>query len=406
MNNSYLIVGTNFINKGAEAMLKTVTHFIKKEDSSAEIHLICHESEKEIALAQGFFPHFIQKSSTDVFIDKVEGKIKKVLSITPKPYADYTPIESIKKIKNLKMAIDASGFAYGDKRGYQQPLETLLIIDYLKSIGVPYFFMPQAWGTFKDPKVASNCKQMLEKSDGFYARDDQSRGFLAKLLQKKLEEIPLMPDIAFHFPIPQNDPESVYPGITKLKEEKLIIGISPNMRVLERMGKADASNSYVKILLETIELLQEKYHVLLIPNEIRPPGDTNKDDAFLCSLLYNLSESKSNLHLISGYRSAEEIKTIIKTCDFLIASRFHSLIFALSLGIPCVAISWSHKYSELFKLFKLEHLVVEDKDMELSIIKNKVESSLSNLDSLSSGINEVLVQIKERNISVFNIFKK
>jgi len=406
MNNSYLIVGTNFINKGAEAMLKTVTHFIKKEDSNAEIHLICHESEKAIALAQGFFPHYIQKSSTDIFIDKVEGKVKKVLSITPKPYADYTPIDSIKKIKNIKMAIDASGFAYGDKRGYQQPLETLLIIDYLKSIGVPYYFMPQAWGTFKDPKVAANCKLMLEKSDGFYARDDQSREFVAELLEKKVEEIPLMPDIAFHFPIPQNDPESVYPGINKLKKEKLIIGISPNMRVLERMGKADASNSYVKIILETIQLLQEKYHVLLIPNEIRPPGDTNKDDAFLCNLLYNLSDSKSNLHLISGYRSAEEIKTIIKTCDFLIASRFHSLIFALSLGIPCVAISWSHKYRELFKLFKLEHLVVEDKEMELSIIKNKVESCLSNLDSLSSQINEVLIQIKEKNVSVFNIFKK
>lgn len=406
MNKSYLIVGTNFINKGAEAMLKTVTHFIKKENPTAEIHVICHASENAIALAQGFFPHFIQKSSSEVFMDKVEGKVKKVLSITPKPYADYTPIESIKKIKNLTMAIDASGFAYGDKRGFQQPLETLLIIDYLKSMGIPYYFMPQAWGTFEDAKVAANCREMLNKSDGFYARDDQSREFLAKLLDKKVEEIPLMPDIAFHFPIPQNDPELVYPGINKLNKEKLIIGISPNMRVLERMGKADATNSYVKILLETIQLLQEKYHVLLIPNEIRPPGDANRDDAFLCNLLYNLSESKSNLHLISGYQSAEEIKTIIKTCDFLIASRFHSLIFALSLGIPCVAISWSHKYRELFKLFKLEHLVVEDKEMELSIIKNKVESCLSNLDSLSAGIKEALIQIKERNISAFNIFKK
>jgi polysaccharide pyruvyl transferase WcaK-like protein len=406
MNNSYLIVGTNFINKGAEAMLKTVTHFIRKADPTAEVHLICHESEKSIATAQGFFPHFVQKSSTDVFIDKVEGKVKKVLAITPKPYADYTPIESIKKIKNLKMAIDASGFAYGDKRGYQQPLETLLIIDYVKFIGVPYYFMPQAWGTFKDPKVAANCKLMLEKSDGFYARDDQSREFLATLLGEKVESIPLMPDIAFHFPIPQNDPESIYPGINKLKKEKLIIGISPNMRVLERMGKADASNSYVKILLDTIQLLQKNYHVLLIPNEIRPPGDTNKDDAFLCKLLHDLSENKINLHLIEGYRSAEEIKTIIKTCDFLIASRFHSLIFALSLGIPCVAISWSHKYRELFKLFGLEHLVVEDKDMELPIIQNKVEACLSDLEALSSKINEVLIQIKKRNISVFDIFRQ
>ncbi|UJP64517.1 polysaccharide pyruvyl transferase family protein [Mongoliitalea daihaiensis] len=405
MNNSYLIVGTNFINKGAEAMLKTVTHFIKKVDGNADIHLICHETEKEIALMQGFFPHFIEKTSTDVFFGKVEGKVKKVLGLKPKPYADYTPIESIKKIKNLKMAIDASGFAYGDKRGYQQPLETLLIIDYLKSIGVPFYFMPQAWGTFKDAEVAANCKLMLEKADGFYTRDDQSRAYVASLLQKKIDTIPLMPDIAFHFPIPSNDPESIYPGILKLANEKLIIGISPNMRVLERMGKADPSNSYVKILLETIQFLQKDYHVLLIPNEIRPPGDPNKDDAFLCELLFNLSASKENLHLVTGYRTAEEIKSIIKTCSFLIASRFHSLIFALSLGIPCVAISWSHKYRELFKLFELEHLVVEDKEMELPIIEQKVKNCLSNLDSLGLKLNEDLVNIKKRNISVFDVFK-
>lgn len=405
MNNSYLIVGTNFINKGAEAMLKTVTFFIKKVDEQAEIHLICHETEKEIALNQGFFPHFIEKSSTDVLFDKVEGKLKKVLGMKSKPYADYTPIESIKKIKNLKMAIDASGFAYGDKRGYQQPLETLLIIDYLKTIHVPFYFMPQAWGTFKDTQVAANCKLMLEKADGFYTRDDQSRSYVASLLQKEINSIPLMPDIAFHFPIPSNDPESIYPGILKLASEKRIIGISPNMRVLERMGKADASNSYVKILLDTIQLLQKDYHVLLIPNEIRPPKDNGKDDSFLCQLLFSISESKENLHLIQGYRTAEEIKSIIKTCSFLIASRFHSLIFALSLGIPCVAISWSHKYRELFKLFELEHLVVEDKDMEFPIIQQKIESCLSNLESLGQKINEDLATIKKRNIPVFDIFK-
>ncbi|EIM75820.1 hypothetical protein A3SI_12274 [Nitritalea halalkaliphila LW7] len=407
MKDAYLIVGTNFINKGAEAMMKTVAHFIRQQDPEASLHVICHAEEKEIAERQGFVPHYVSSSGLLHLISRVEGKVKSSLKLKTKPYADYSPMQSIKKIKQLRMVIDASGFAYGDKRGYQQPLETQLIIDYCKPKGIPYYFMPQAWGGFKEEAVRQNCRRMLESADGFYARDDQSRAYVAELLERPLEEIPLMPDIAFHFPVPTLDPATVLPELATIKASgKPLLALSPNMRVLERMGKADGQNPYVQTLLALISSLRTQYEVLLVPNEIRPPGAPQKDDAFLCQLLHDLTPEPEKIYRIKGYRSAEEIKAVIKTCHYVIASRFHTLVFALSLGIPSLAISWSHKYRELFKLFQMESFVIEDKEMEASFILKKVEEGLGRHAELSDHIRRTVEALKNTNRPVFDIFEQ
>lgn len=402
---SFLIVGTNFINKGAEAMMKTVSHEILKRYKDADIFVICHQEEEEVAKQQGFIPLYVEYYIIEKIIDRVVSKFKNILGLKAKPYADYTPIQKIMNIDNLKTVIDASGFAYGDKRGYQQPLESQKIIDYCKQIDVPYIIMPQAWGSFNDPIVAKNVKHMIEASDHFFTRDDVSRSYVSKLLNRPEQDIPLVPDIAFHFPIPEIDGVKLLSNFSlDLNNKKQpLLGLSPNMRIYERMNGSGQENEYVKILIKIINHYKHKFNIVLIPNEIRP-GKTNlKDDAYLCNLIYNSFVDNSNLTLVKGYHTAEEIKAIIKETHIMIASRFHSLIFALSLGIPCLAISWSHKYKELFKLFDLERFVVEDKGLQLEKATHLFDELMDNHTLISDRILEELPKIKNKNAFVFDL---
>ncbi len=57
----------------------------------------------------------------------------------------------------------------------------------------------------------------------------------------------------------------------------------------------------------------------------------------------------------------------------LIASRFHSLVFALSEGVPVLALGWSHKYQELLRPFGLENFVVDHNQLEIDGIISLVE---------------------------------
>ena len=80
----------------------------------------------------------------------------------------------------------------------------------------------------------------------------------------------------------------------------------------------------------------------------------------------------------------------------MVASRFHSLIFALSQDIPCLAISWSHKYKELFRLFDQEKFVVEDTALDNSGLFKLMDELVEKEQALSEAIQKVLPKINEK----------
>ena len=104
--------------------------------------------------------------------------------------------------------------------------------------------------------------------------------------------------------------------------------------------------------------------VIFIPNEVFPPTVQAKDDKYLCDLLMKFVDNPERCFFADQYYSAAEIDAIIGTVDILISSRFHALIFGFLHEKPVMAISWSHKYKELFSLFGLEGFVLESNEMQ------------------------------------------
>jgi hypothetical protein len=135
--------------------------------------------------------------------------------------------------------------------------------------------------------------------------------------------------------------------------ERPIVGMAPNARVAERAAGRDKDNDCVKALAALARHFEDKWDVdvvlVLQPNEIIASGQGH--DLRLCNMVAQSVGRPGRCFVASDYLSAETASSLVGRYDLFIASRFHTLVFALSQGVPALALGWSHKYDELLALF-------------------------------------------------------
>jgi polysaccharide pyruvyl transferase WcaK-like protein len=124
------------------------------------------------------------------------------------------------------------------------------------------------------------------------------------------------------------------------------------MRVYERSAGTGSANAYVRTLVALVRRCVDAHgaDVVLVPSECAPL-DRGTDDRRLCSIVRDAAERDARCHTSADYLTAADARSIIGRCEYLVGSRFHALVFALSQGVPCTALGWSHKYEELMSQF-------------------------------------------------------
>ncbi len=123
------------------------------------------------------------------------------------------------------------------------------------------------------------------------------------------------------------------------KSQDGFIGISVSV-ILDRKNKG-----YVTIMAQAINYLIQKLNrpIILISHAFLP----TEDDRSVAFKIYNKLVNKKQIWVVKNEYSAEELKGLIGLCSIFISSRMHAGIAALSIYIPTIVISHSHKYDEI-----------------------------------------------------------
>lgn len=406
-----LIVGANFSNKGAEAMLMTVQQELYARNKNVTFYMLCRQYEKELAELNNFVPIFDETppffKTIKSFAKRVEGKLFKTFTGKNKPFVFPFPFKTIeKKVKQLDMVIDISGFAYADSWGKPMIEETIKLQNFCKrKFNAKFYFLPQAWGSFNKPEVAEAAKRMLLNADKFYARDLVSQDYLYKLLKTENIEVPLLTDIAFSY-----KGNNKVNGLELIKSlgynegKRPLIGISPNLRVYEKVEGKGKENGYVQILLRLSDYCLNilGVDIILIPNEIFPDGCNALDDRHLCRILNEMINREDRCFFLDRYCSANEIKSLVSQVDYLVSSRFHALIFGFLYATPVMAISWSHKYKELFSIFGMENFVLEWDAMDPENAIKQLNQLIGNKEGVKASISSKLDELNQKTSHMFD----
>jgi len=353
---NFLFNGGGVSNKGDEAMMLTVQHELARRFPQANFIVRASFRSRELASAHGLLVSNRPGGSVARAL-RLGCACLKDRDVRRASRLDWVVGEAIAEVGNVDCVLDFSGFNYSDAWGVASAKRGLAWAEYCHARGKPFICLPQAWGPFHMAGVAEATRRLCAYSTLIYARDKVSRSYLTELLGPGADNVRTAPDMAFLFV-----GETACAGREFLKSLGVepgripVVAITPNLRVYERCPGVGVLNEYVQLLTKVARHCIDNWHanVVLIPHTFCMHETPCDDDRFVCGLVEVGVSNPRRCFTVRRHISAAMAKSIEGQVDLVIGSRFHSCVFALSSGVPAVALGWAHKYVELMALIGLE----------------------------------------------------
>ncbi|MBP7832476.1 MAG: polysaccharide pyruvyl transferase family protein [Candidatus Levybacteria bacterium] len=261
-------------------------------------------------------------------------------------------------------------------------LHTLKIGKLLKKKIILY---PQSIGPFGNKLQMNLASNILKQTDAIIAREDETiallkqMGIIKNIIYKSV-------DAAFIF----ND--SLKKSVIE-KRTKKMIGVTVRNWLPEAQQTIFEKEvaAFCKYLID-----KKHYQVFLIPQVTSP--EHNDDDRIPSKRIKNILYDETNLILLEKSYTAAELKGIYKQMNFLIGTRMHSVIFALTENVPCIAIEYEHKTRGIMRDLKLENFVIKIEDVTakklIGLFNNLEKNRMLYLNTLTKSL--IIYQHKAR----------
>lgn len=388
-----VIIGIELSNRGSQAMAFTVIDKLRNIFPDKTIYLFSeHDFNKKDEEKNNYkfiiLPWDFQiKLKLLVFMGKLSEKNNK---------SNRMEDQLRKVIKKTEFFVDASGYALSSQWGPLWSVNYLLNLIVAKRFRIPYFIFPQSVGPFNYRFIYKVflyflMKLYLKSPRKIFVREKEGLKYLNKFTEDNLER---SCDIVL-----QNNGynlSNIYkkePCLNNIKVNSNSVAIIPNIRVIERAENKIIYTIYYSLINKLIDNGKTVY---VLKHSL--------EDSGICKKIKSLFPDNTEIKLINDDLNAIEIESVIKQFDFIISSRYHSIIFAYKNGIPALVIGWATKYFELLQNFdQLEYFFDIRNNMYVDELNTKLNRLLFTFKCESENIiNKLDLHTKE---NIFNIFE-
>lgn len=376
-------------NLGGVAMTVTLARGLLKIYPSSEVFLVCkHFSREHLAKRDLYFP----KDPRVKLIGTSQSYLTLVLLPMAWMFRLFGLFKSNRVLKHFIEAdyiLDTGGITFSDELGFSGMVVNSTLVLIARLLGKPNIKVSQAYGPFRNPLHAWISRKMLAQVDLLISRGSESSRALRNLNINNYKECA---DLSF-LATPANTAK--VKEIIRFKND-LILGVSPNTVLADKFRKKELFD----VLIQTFETLFEKYRNLkiwLICNAFRVQKTTDNNDKWLLEEFFSLCQKNpkisDKIQLIMGDYTPFEMMEIIGKTDVFLACRFHSQVFALSMGVPTIALGWADKYLDVQKQFGLD-LHLHYSELTKISLQRKIEKAIRNLREIKQMIKKRLPLIQ------------
>ena len=165
---------------------------------------------------------------------------------------------------------------------------------------------------------------------------------------------------------------------------------------------------YQKAVGDIIDFfMQQDNTVLLLVPHVFGDRSHMESDITACLEVYEKMEEKygDRLFMARGCYNHKEIKWVIGQSDFLLGSRMHACIAALSQYIPAVGIAYSRKFKGVFESIGVGDIVADPRELELDEMLETLQRAYKQRHETTEHLKRKIPEVKKRLNSLFDEIK-
>ena len=289
-----------------------------------------------------------------------------------------------KKIAKYDRVFDLSGDSYKDYSGGFSPYHNA-VMAFITSMNIKAYLISQSLGPFR-PVNRRWVKKVLNKLSFIYLRETKTEALLKDM--GVVTPWKILPDIAFALPFERGPNEACDEFLSKLdyikSQDQAIVMVS-----ISKLLYDIHSEGYITFMISLLEDIKAKMNPVfaLVPHDVKEKEMGGDDVMAIHHFLANCPNQLSESCLAVDFDfDPSFIKQIALRSAFSVAGRMHAGIASLSSNIPCLFISWSHKYSGL-----AHQVGIENSTAEMSEVSHSNTQELLNkfIESLEFNKNQI-----------------
>ena len=273
-----------------------------------------------------------------------------------------------------------------------------------KKFDVPVFILPNSIGPLKNRWAKKIVLQALKYSNVTFVREGTSFNFLNNLGIETTKS----PDLGFYLK------PSVKSGKTYLEEKGIPLNkkqcIAITLRPYRFDGEANADELYESYLNEIKKMveqfLKDDMSVTLLAHTIGPSA--HEDDTIpLLEIFNRINKSENLIFLNDRDLNSEDVEKIYSYFDLVIGTRFHSVIFALNVNTPAIAIAYGgNKAVGIMNDMDLSEFVVPIENPDADLLVELAHKALNGKEAYILKIEKYKIKLKNERLLLVNKIKE
>ncbi len=288
-------------------------------------------------------------------------------------------------IAEADVAISCGGGFWQDSWGAGVLIHVAQVLAALVA-GVPVVCLGQSVGPFRSARLRSLVSAVLRRTDAVVIRESES---LATVQAMRIapERLHFGTDMAFALDRDRPARPAIAPRSGRLR-----VGVTArNWAFPHSLDRQAAQRHYENALVEALEHLLAVHdaEVVFLPQVIGPGSD---DDRLVERRLAARLKRPDRVRVIEDDLAPSELIEMLGGMDMLLATRFHSAIFAMLARTPVVAIAYEHKTTGIMRRMDLGRWIVPIETVSGARLIELIEAQLAQREAVIATLNVRVTQ--------------